>query len=179
VERIAVRVPDLELARQRAEQRIVPGPVKKLNAREAELRLRRGSDVRARRLRQQLPAEADAERRHALLQESAHELVLAPKPRMLVLLVDVHGASEDEDGVVIAQRPRRIGTLDDPPLVELVTVAAHDIVEHLAAHLVAVHHGEQPHQNSVASAGSGSTAPFAGTPASSSSPRSTCALRGA
>ena len=98
---------------------------------------------------------------------------------MLVLLVDVHRPAEDEHGVVLGERPRRLVVLDDPPLVELVPVAAHDVVEHLAAHLLAVDDRKHPHQKSVGSAGSGSTAPVAGTPASSSRPRSTCALRGA
>ena len=100
---------------------------------------------------------------------------------MLPLLVDVHRAAVDDHRVVRLDGTRRIAALDDEPLVELVPLVAHDVVEHLAAHLRTVDDREHPHrrQKSVAFAAATSTAPVAATPASSSRPRSTCALLGA
>ncbi len=135
--------------------------------------------MRARGLREQLAAEADAEQRRPPGDELTDQLVFHDEPGMLVLLVDVHVPAEDEERVVRLERPRRLRVVDDRPLLERVPVVARDVGEQLRANQRAVGQRQDPHQKSVAFACAGSIAPVAATPASSSSPRSTCALRGA
>ena len=64
-----------------------------------DLGLARGAHLGARRLRDQLRAQADAEERRAALEVLDEERVLAAQPRVLLVLVGVHRAAEDEDGV--------------------------------------------------------------------------------
>ena len=84
--------------------------------------------MRARAAREQLPAEADAEKRLASLECVGHEIVLACEPRVPPLLVHVHGAAEDDERVEVRRRFRR-RPLRDVPLQKLVVALADDVPE--------------------------------------------------
>ena len=131
-------------------------------------------------------------RRDALLQRLLDEGDLAPEPRVLGVLVGVHRAAEDHHGVPARRIAGRGVAVRDDPAVEVVAPLDDDALEEPAATRDGrvVDDREDAHpatvarapaadgQNSVSSVGGGSTPPAAGTPASSSSPRRICALRG-
>ena len=54
----------------------------------------------------QLRPEADTEQRYVSVEQPLDEEVLLPQPGVMVVLVGVHGATEDEDGAVVVDRAR-------------------------------------------------------------------------
>jgi hypothetical protein len=66
----------------------------------------------ARRLGEQLASQAYAKDRRAALQRVADQLLLRIHPPVLVVLVDVHRASEDHHGVHVADVGRRLRARD-------------------------------------------------------------------
>jgi rhodanese-related sulfurtransferase len=177
VERVLVHGEDVELVRKWAEQWIVLRVVGQRDSHEAALALRRRADMCDRGLRQQLAPEANAKHGHLTLDEGPDQLVLVAQPGMLVLLVDVHLAAEDEHGVVPVGGGKRVRIVNDGALDELVPVRAHDVAVELRAHVGAVHERQDPHQKSLAFDCAGSMPPVAHAPGRASRVRP--ALRGA
>ena len=140
------------------------------------------------------------------LEQSADELVLVTKPGVVLVLVGVHRAAEDDHRSVVVERPRSGGAPREAPL--LVAVAC--LLDHLGEHsstgvrpvddredvdafgittsprtnldsfAVGLVLGFVSHiVNSSWPVFGGSRPPVAGIPCSSSSPRRMVALRGA
>ena len=181
LERVLVHLEHVEDPRQRAEDRIVAPPrrVSVTGTKPASGSGRR-PDVRARRLREQLPAEADAEQRHPPRDEPTDQLVFhraatdARPPGRRSCARRRRRTRRTPRAAAAAPRRRRPTT----PRASCPS-SRDDVGEQLRANERAVGQRQDPHQKSVAFACAGSIAPVASTPASSSSPRSTCALRGA
>ena len=75
-----------------------PQPISGTGSRPTQAPVARASSSRA---------EADAERRHLLLDQPAQPVGLVAQPREQVVLVGMHEAAEDEHGVVCVERLRR------------------------------------------------------------------------
>src|SRR5262249_38281493 len=89
--------------------------------------------------------EADAEYGRPQRNQPLHELVLLAEPRMLLLLIGVHRAAENEHRVEVLERARQLAR-GRPPLNELVTAFANRVAEHPFAHVPAVHDRQDLHQ---------------------------------
>ena len=105
-ERVGVPLVGEEARRQPGEDRVALALEAARHVEPADLRRRAAPDLRARRRRQQLRAEADAEHRHAQLQRVAQQLDLRAHPRQPVGVADVHAAAEDRDRVEVRRRGR-------------------------------------------------------------------------
>jgi glutamate racemase len=101
-------------------------------------------DGRAGGLGEELGAQADAEDRRLALERPHEEAVLVEQPRVPLLLVRVHAAAEDEDGV---RSVRRLLARGDRALDELVPGGAHLGAEDAWSHARAV--GECEHLHPV------------------------------
>src|SRR5581483_11032263 len=86
----------------------------------ADLRLGETADLRARRAREQLDAEADAEDRSTLREQLLEPRDLLGEPGVRVFLVGMHRPAEDEIRVVGVERVRRFAIPREAPLVERV-----------------------------------------------------------
>jgi hypothetical protein len=97
---------------------------------------------------EELAAEADAHERLAAVQRLPYEVVLVHEPGMLVLLVHMHRAAEDDESVealgCLGRRPLR-----DVPLEKLVVALADDIREEPGRAVVLVGQAEDAHGASL------------------------------
>ena len=112
----------------------------------ADLGLGRGHHRRVGGAREQLRAEADAERRQAEVEQPLQEERLLAQPRMVVVLVRVHRAAEDHHRAVGVERPRDRRPPGEAPLVEPVAALERDLAERAGAAVVAVDHAEHVHR---------------------------------
>ena len=103
--------------RQAAEQRVVGGP--KVDRQEADAGPPERPGRSAERLRHQLHAEADAERRHLPHDRLAVEGAHLGEPRMCHVLVRVHDAAEANQAGDLARVQRRCRRLERAPRVDL------------------------------------------------------------
>ena len=107
--------------RQAGEQRVAHALGGELDLEDADLGRGPGRDPPAERVGQELMAQADAEEGHPPRDGLADGRLLRPKPRVPVLLPDIHGPAHDPERVVAVQgRYRRAG-------VELDRVPAHPV----------------------------------------------------
>jgi len=97
------------------------------------------------RLRDQLSAEADAKHGNVQVEQSLDEEVLLAEPGMVVVLVGMHRAAEDEHRAVVVDRPRRRRSPGEAPLLELVPARGDRLEEHACAHGLAVDEPEDLH----------------------------------
>ena len=109
----------------------------------ADLRLRGAPRRGARRLRQQLRAEAHPQERHAFAEQPAQHLLLPAHPRIGALLIHVHGAPEHHRGAEPVELGR--AAVRGSPLHQLVPGLAHDLTEHPGAGVRLVDDREDPH----------------------------------
>ena len=86
----------------------------------ADLRLAGPPRRRARSRGEYLGAQANAHQRHPASQQLAEQVLFEAKPRVLLLLVGVHGPAEAEHGVIGVRFGRGADALGDLPAVELV-----------------------------------------------------------
>ncbi len=99
VERVAVPFEGVEALGQGAHHGVGCALGRELDLDPADLRARRGADVRSGRTGEQLAAEADAHERLTALDGVPQKVVLAGEPGVPVLLVHVHRAAEDDERV--------------------------------------------------------------------------------
>ncbi len=130
---VVVPLERLQLPGQRAEHRVVLRLGGQLDRMPADLRLRSRPDPGACRTRDQLRAEAHADRRHTRLECFRNVGHLARDPAVLVVLVRVLDAAEDHDRVVGVWRQHRMVVVGDDPAVEPLTPARRDLLEQAAA----------------------------------------------
>ena len=79
------------------------------------------------------------------MEQALQDEVLLAQPRVVLVLVGVHGAAEDEDGAVVVERPRGRRPPRGAPLLELVPALRNSVGEHPRADVVAVDHREDVH----------------------------------
>ena len=140
-----------EARRQRADHRVPGAVVRDLDVEPADLRLARAPCGAARRLGQDLAAEADGEDRHPVVDHRRQEVLLEAQPRMAVLLVDVHRTAEGEDGVVVGDLARRRrAALAELPLVQLDPAVAHLVGEDARPGVGLMGDGQRPHDGILA-----------------------------
>jgi len=72
--------------------------------------------------------------------------VLLAQPRVLLLLIDVHRTSEDENRAVVLERPRRGRAPGNAPFLEPVAARLDRVAEDACAHLLVVDDGQDVHQ---------------------------------
>src|SRR5205807_6156102 len=97
-------------------------------------------------LREELRAEADAQHRHAEVEQSLEEHVLVAEPGMAVVLVGVHRAPEDQHRAVVVERPRQGRAPGEAPLLEPVASPLDGVREDAGAHGLAVDDRQDVHQ---------------------------------
>jgi NAD(P)-dependent dehydrogenase (short-subunit alcohol dehydrogenase family) len=146
---IAVPLERAEARRHRADHRVVGGLGQHRHLEPADLGRPRPAHLAARRLGEELGAEAGSEQRHPAVQQFAQEHLLAREPPVLVLLVGVHRPAEGEDRVVARRVARGLGPLGDRPLIEDRAVRAERLREHAGSGVGLVDDGEGAHRAAV------------------------------
>jgi hypothetical protein len=137
VEGVAVPLERIEALRRGGEEGIAGGLGGQLDFVPADLLLSRRPHMCPRGLRDQLPAEADAEERRLRGEETLDQIILFAKPGMLVFLVDVHAAPEHEDGVEVFGRLGR-GAADDVPFEQVAATLPDGVCERARGGVVLV-----------------------------------------
>ena len=136
---VVVPLKRVEPARERVQHGVLADA---FHGQPAHLGLRRGMYRGAGGLRDQLRTETDAEQRRSAVEVALQELVLAPQPRVLRILVGVHRSTEDEHHIVPG---RRLGAEWDAPGVELVPCRGHRRAEDAGPDVRAVGDRENLH----------------------------------
>ena len=142
---VVVPLEALEPLRESAEHGVVARFIRQLDRMPADLGLGGRPDVGMRRLRDQLRAETNTEHRYLEAEESLKQEVLLAQPGMVLVVVGVHRASEDEHGAVVVQRPRRRRAPGEAPLLELVAALRDRICEHPSPDVLPMDHGQDVH----------------------------------
>jgi len=127
---------------QRVEHRVARRP---RDVEPADLRGARAPHLRAGRRRQQLGAQADAERRQPGLHRVAQQLDLAAEPRQAVGVADVHATAEDDQGAEVVQRRRHVLPATWVPLDQLVPCGRGAAGQEAAAAAARMQHAEDSH----------------------------------
>jgi hypothetical protein len=134
----------LEAIGKRAEQGIILRLGRELDLRPADLRVGCPAGRRPRGLGQELCAEAHAEDGNAVREEVAQQGLLAQEPRVMFLLIHVHGSAEDERGPeCIGSGRRRVGRA---PFDEIGATGGGNFGEDAGPRVGLVHEGEDPHR---------------------------------
>src|SRR5580765_6376758 len=115
---------------QSPEHRVLDTRIRELDGEPADLELTRRLDGRLCGLRKQLRTEADAEHGQVEVEQPLQEEAFFAEPRMVEILVGVHGAAEDQHGPVGVDRFRQRRVPGKAPLLEPVASLAHDVSEH-------------------------------------------------
>jgi hypothetical protein len=148
LERVLVPLEGLEARGDAGEDWIAFRIGRQLDLVPAYLLIRGGPDVGTGCLRDQLAAQANPEHRHLLDEKALDQRVLFAEPRVVVLLVHVHSASEDEHRIEALGRRRR-KAVDEVPLQELAVPLANRVGEGARGGVVLMDQREHAHSPSL------------------------------
>src|SRR5207247_2222164 len=135
-----------EPSREATEDRVVRARVGELDGEPADLGLLQWIHRSVRRLRDELRAEADSQDRRVQIEQPLQEEVLLLQPGMMIVLVGVHRAAEDEHRAVCVERTGQRLAPGKAPLLEPVAALADDVAEHARAHARAMDDCQHLHQ---------------------------------